>query len=144
MGREVRDVALGAAQAGRDQIVGAGVAAAVPLLQLDDDGRIAQVGVLACDHAVEPLAGHRELVFEQDAVIVELGVVQDLRHGAQRVPPGVDLGGRGLEAKLPEERILQLLRDAVVHAVADEVGREAGVELHGWGSVTGVAEHNPP
>jgi hypothetical protein len=74
-------------------------------------------------------------VFEQDAVVVELRVVQDLRHGAQGVPPGVDLGGRGVEPELPEERVLELFGDAVVHAVADEVGREAGVKLHGLGGV---------
>jgi hypothetical protein len=44
----------------------------------------------------------------------ELRVVDDLRHRARVLdPPG----------------------DAVVHAVADEVGREAGVEVHGLGGV---------
>ncbi len=36
-------------------------------------------------------------------------------------------------AELPEERVLELLRDPIVDVVADEVGREAGVEAHGWG-----------
>jgi hypothetical protein len=44
-------------------------AALVPLLQLDDDGRVA-------------LAGHRELVLEQDPVVVELRVGDELRHRA--------------------------------------------------------------
>ena len=63
-------------------------------------------------------------VLEQDAMVVELRVVDDLLHPAQGVPPRVHLGGRRVEAELAED---------LGCAVADEVGREAGVELHGWG-----------
>lgn len=88
---------------------------------------------LTADHEVESLARHKKLVFQEDAVVVKLGVVDDLRHRAERVAPRVHLRRPWVVTVLPEERVLQLVGDPVVHRVADEVGREARVEAHGGG-----------
>jgi len=58
------------------------------------------------DHAVEAHAGHRGLVLQQDAVIVELGIVDDLRHSVQEFRQEFVSDGGGVKRGWPVRRSL--------------------------------------
>src|SRR5262245_46924109 len=67
--RRMQDIALASADERRHEAVRSRVTARLPLLELEDDSPVLPSSVLAADHAVQALAGHRKLILEQDAVV---------------------------------------------------------------------------
>jgi hypothetical protein len=116
----VQHLALAAADPGGDQPLTEGGRAPLALLELDDDGAVGALAATPAHQAVEAAGGERELVLEDDAVIEQVGGLQDLGDGAQGVAPGVDLAGGRLVAEVVEEGGFELAGDLVAGGVGDE------------------------
>jgi hypothetical protein len=101
-----------------------------PLLELDDDRVLGARARAAGQHRVEALARVAELVFEDDAVVLELRLVDQHRQRLEAVLPGVELVAARL---MPHDRdvfVLQLLRDPMHLGIGHELLGRPGVELH--------------
>ena len=92
-------------------------AAVAPLLQLDDDRVLGARRGVAGEHRVEPPARVAELVLEDDAVVVQLGLVDEHRQRHEAVLPARHLERRGLVADLRRctRRAASLRSDASAH-----------------------------
>ena len=96
--RWVEDAADRLADVELDAVVGGrrADALAAPLLELDDDRVLGAGGGVAGEHRVEAAAGVAELVLEDDAVVVQLGLVDEHRQRHEAVLPARHLGRRRL------------------------------------------------
>ena len=90
---------------------------------------------MAGEHGVQAQGAQRELVLEDDSVVLEPRVVHEPAQAGQGVLPGVVLGRAGLVAELRLVLDRQLLRDAVLHRVPHELLGRPRVELHLVGAV---------
>ena len=105
-------------------------AAVAPLLELDDDRVLGARRGVAGEHRVEPPARVAELVLEDDAVVVQLGLVDEHRQRHEAVLPARHLVGRGPVADLRRELGAQLLRDPMHLRIGPKLLGCPGVELH--------------
>ena len=105
-------------------------AAVAPLLELDDDRVLGARRGVAGEHRVEPPAGVAELVLEDDAVVVQLGLVDEHRQRHEAVLPARHLRRRGLVADLRDVLGAQLLRDPMHLRIGPKLLGRPGVELH--------------
>ena len=107
-----------------------------PLLELDDDRGVAGGRVRAGDHHVEALATSAAASARRGSPWSRRSaILQDVRHRAKRVPPRVDLGQARAVAELVEEPVRELVREARLHGVGDELFAGALVEVqlgHLW------------
>ena len=125
-------VALPTTEVDRDAVGDVRTADVRPLLEFDDDGVVAfrrRVG--ARDHDVEALRAERQLEFDEDALVGQVGVLEHASHRPERVLPGVDLGLWRSIAELVEEPIGEQVGEACLGRVADELLSGALVEVHG-------------
>ena len=101
-----------------------------PLLELDDDGGVApRVGFEPVIRTSRRLERERQLELDEDALVGQVGELEDVRHRAERVAPGRDLGRRRPVAELVEEAIGELVREARLGGVGDELLGRALVEV---------------
>ena len=129
--RWVEHAADGLAHEGLDaELGGGGADVAAPLLELDDDGVLGAGGGVAGEHGVEAAAGVAELVLEDDAVVVQLGLVEEHRERHEAVLPARDLARAGLVADGGDVLGAQLIGDAVELRIGPKLLGRAGVELH--------------
>ena len=128
--RWVEHAADGLAHERLDADVGGEGPLAAPLLELDDDSVLGAGGGVAGEHGVEAAAGVAELVLEDDAVVVQLGLVEEHRERHEAVLPGRHLGGSGLVADLGDVLGAQLVRDPMQLSIGPKLLGRPGVELH--------------
>ena len=69
------------------------------------------------------------LQLDEDALVAEIGQLEGVRHRAQRVVPGRDLARRRLVPELLEEPLGELVRKGRAHRIADELLGRAPVEM---------------
>jgi hypothetical protein len=105
--------------------------AVAPLLELDDDRVLGAGGGVAGQHGVEPAAGVAELVLEDDAVVVQLGLVEEHRQRHEAVLPARHLRRRRPVPDLGRVVGAQRLRDPMHPRIGPELLGRPGVELHG-------------
>lgn len=74
----------------RDLVLPIRFLAFLPLFQLDYDRVVGAVAVSAANQTVEPQRSERQLIFEDDAMVNQVGVLEDLRNRPQGIPPRVD------------------------------------------------------
>ena len=86
---------------------------------------------MAGQHRVEAAAGVAELVLEDDAVVVQLGLVEQHRQRHEAVLPARHLGRRGPVPDLGRVLGAQLLRDPMHPRIGPKLLGGPGVELHG-------------
>src|ERR1700690_2155861 len=101
-----------------------------PLFQLDHDCRVASGRIGPRDQDVESLRREWQLELDEDALVAEIAQLKHLREGTKRVAPGRDFGWRRPIPEFLEEAIAELVRQARLHRVADELGARALVEMH--------------
>ena len=71
----------------------------------------------------------RQLELDEDPLVGQVRELEDVRHRAQRVPPGRDLGRRRPVPELVEEAVGELVREACLRRVGDELLGRALVEV---------------
>jgi hypothetical protein len=103
------------------------------LLELDDDRVLGAGRGVAGQHRVEPATRVAELVLLDDAVIVQLGLVDEHRQRHEAVLPAGHLVRGWPVADLGDVLGAQLLRDAMHHRIGPELLGRPGVELHWFG-----------
>jgi hypothetical protein len=91
LARRVQVVARPSAEFDGDAVGDVRAADFGPLLELDDDGRVACRRVRAGDQDVEALRGERQLELDEDPLVGQVGQLEHARHGAERVLPRTDL-----------------------------------------------------
>lgn len=104
--------------------------AVAPLLELDDDRVLGAGGGVAGQHRVEAAAGVAELVLEDDAVVVQLGLVDEHRQRHEAVLPARHLGRRRPMPDLGRVLGAQLLRDPMHLRIGPKLLGRPGVQLH--------------
>lgn len=129
--RGVQDVLLSARNKRGDAAIGTRRLYVAPLLQLDNDGRRVAFTVVPGDHAVQPLAGQRQLVLQHHAVIEELALLHDIGHAKERVLPGLHFLPRRPVVECVEKGGFQLARNAVASRFAYEILGIFRIKLHG-------------
>ena len=129
LARRVEVVARAAAVVDGDAVGDVRPADLGPLLELDDDGGVAGGRVRAGDQDVEALGRERQLELDEDPLVGQVGELEHARHGAERVAPGRDLGRRRAVAELVEEAVRQLVGEARLRRVRDELLRGPLVEV---------------
>jgi hypothetical protein len=92
-----------------------------PLLELDDHRVVGVCRPLAGDHEIEPAGGEGKLVLEHHAVVEKVPMLEDARHGAERILPGGDFGGGGIVTIIVKESVFKLAGDLVQVGVVDEL-----------------------
>ena len=85
---------------------------------------------MAGQHRVEAAAGVAELVLEDNAVIVQLGLVDEHRQRHEAVLPARHLGRRRPVPDLGRVLGAQLLRDPMHPRIGPKLLGRPGVELH--------------
>ena len=102
-----------------------------PLLELDDDRVFGARRRVAGEHRVEPPARVAELVLEDDAVVVQLGLVDEHRQRHEAVLPARHLARRRPVPDLRRVLGPQLLRDPMHLRIRPKLLSRPGVKLHG-------------
>lgn len=117
----MKNVPLSPADPARYDFVRLGGLTTLPLLEFNDDRLVTGVLITTADHTVNPFRGKRQLVFEENAMIVKSANVQNIRHGAQRIAPGIYLGGRRLISVVREKRVTESFRNTIVRRISYEI-----------------------
>ncbi len=130
LARRVEHVARLAAVVDRHAVGDVGAADLGPLLELDDDGRVAlRVWVRAGDQDVEALRRERQLELDEDALVTKVGQLENVGHRREGVAPGRDLGWRRPIPELVEEAVREHVREACLCRVGDELFAGALIEV---------------
>ena len=85
---------------------------------------------MAGEHRIEPPAGVAELVLKDDAVVVQLRLVDQHGQRHEAVLPGVDLAGRRPATKLDRVLGRQFLRNPMHLGIGSKLLGRPGVQLH--------------
>ena len=119
--RRVQYVTLATAHPTAHELVRFSGLAAFPLLQLDNNSVISGMFIATTDHAIDASRTQRQLVLQQDPVVVERCDVEDIPHSAERIAPGVHLRWRWLISVVRKERFAKTLCNMIPRCIADEI-----------------------